>query len=263
MAFSTRQPLGETIQLAELAGGGPVASSTLHLGSNTRPVLSGDGRTVAWVNNSVGYVMGVKGESPEVICPHCGQPTHLNFDGTKAIFEPGSRAKDAEELQLAVRGQNPRALFHIQGGPQWMQAAGRFSPDERWVAFSGGHEGEHKSQILVVPVTPDGTVALSQVVEITNDEFSNREPVWSPDGCRIYFLSGRDGANCVWACEVDGVSKRPTGDSFAVAHFHSARRLIRGPTANAGSIGLSVAKNFLVLTLTDTKGNIWSRGTLR
>ena len=47
-----------------------------------------------------------------------------------------------------------------------------------------------------------------------------------------------------------------------MAHFHSARRLIRGPTANTGSIGLSVAKNFLVLTLTDTKGNIWSRGTL-
>jgi hypothetical protein len=263
MAFSTRQPLGETIQLAELGSGRPVASSTVHLGSNTRPVLSGDGRTVAWVNNLTGYIMGVKGDAPQVICPHCGQPTHLNFDGTKAIFESSSSAMKTEELQLAVRGQNPRTLFHIQESRQWMQAAGRFSPDERWVAFSGWHEGEHRRQILMAPITPDGTVAPGQVVEITNDEYSNREPVWSPDGRRIYFLSDRDGATCVWARDVDAVSKRPMGDSFAVAHFHSARRLIRGPTANSGSIGLSVAGNFLVLTLTDTKGNIWSRGTMR
>jgi hypothetical protein len=82
-------------------------------------------------------------------------------------------------------------------------------------------------------------------------------------GRRIYFLSDRDGPHCVWARDVDAVSKRPTGDSFGVAHFHGARRLILGPTASSGSIGLSVAGNFLVLTLTDTKGNIWSRGTLR
>jgi hypothetical protein len=261
MAFSARQPLGETIQLAELGSGGPVASSTLHLGSNTRPVLSGDGRTVAWVNNLTGYIMGVKGDAPQAICPHCGQPTHLNFDGTKAIFETSSSTSKTEELQLAVRGQNPRPLFHIQESRQWIQAAGRFSPGERWVAFSGWHEGEHKRQILVVPITPDGTVAPSQVVEITNDEFFNQEPVWSPDGRRIYFLSDRDGPNCVWARDVDAVSKQPTGDIFAVAHFHSARRLIRGPTANAGSVGLSAAGNFLVLTLTDTTGNIWSRST--
>jgi hypothetical protein len=103
MAFSTRQPLGETIQLAELGSGWPVASSTVHLGSNTRPVLSGDGRTVAWVNNLTGYIMGVKGDAPQAICPRCGQPTHLNFDGTKAIFESSSSALKTEELQLAVR----------------------------------------------------------------------------------------------------------------------------------------------------------------
>ncbi len=263
MAFSTRQPRGETIQVAKLEGGGPVASSTVHLGSNTRPVLSGDGRTVAWVNNLTGYIMGVKGDAPQVICPRCGQPTHVNFDGTKAIFESSSSASKTEVLQLAVRGQNPRPLFHIAGGPQWMQAAGRFSPDERWVAFSGWHEGEQKRQILVIPVNPDGAVAADQVVEITNDQYSNQEPVWSPDGRRIYFLSNRDGPNCVWARDVDAVSKRPTGESFAVAHFHSARRLIQGPTANSGSIGLSAAGNFLVLTLTDTKGNIWSRSTVR
>jgi dipeptidyl aminopeptidase/acylaminoacyl peptidase len=260
LAFSAREPRGDTIQLAELGRSLPVASSTLHLGSHVRPVLSGDGRTVAWWNSGIGYAMGVKGDSPREICRTCGQPTHLNFDGSKAIFEAGHSPK-VEELQLAKLGQNPRPLFHIQESRQWMQAGGRFSPDERWVAFSGWHEGEHQRQILVVPVTPDGTVAPDQVVEITNDGYANREPVWSPDGRRIYFLSDRDGPTCVWARDVDAGSKRPAGDVFAVAHFHSAGRVLRGPSANSGSIGLSAAGNFLVLTLTDTKGNIWARGT--
>jgi hypothetical protein len=47
---------------------------------------------------------------------------------------------------------------------------------------------------------------------------------------------------------------------FAAAHFHSAGRVLRGPSANSGSIGLSAAGNFLVLTLTDTKGNILGAG---
>jgi hypothetical protein len=34
---------------------------------------------------------------------------------------------------------------------------------------------------------------------------------------------------------------------------------IRGPAPYSGTIGLSVAGNFLVLTLTETGGNIWER----
>ena len=260
MAFSAKRQLGETIQLAKLDRA-PVVSSTLRQGANSRPVLSGDGNTVAWSGSTTSYIMAVKGDEPEVICRVCGRPTHVNFDGTKVIFEAGHSSK-AEELQLGGKGQSPRPLFHIQESRQWMQASGRFSPDERWVAFSGWHEAEPKRQILVVPITREGAVAPNQVVEITNDDFSNREPVWSPDGRRIYFLSNHDGPDCVWAVNVDPVSKRPEGDEFAVAHFHNSGRLIRGPTAYSGSIGLSAARNFLVLTLTDTKGNIWSRGTL-
>jgi Tol biopolymer transport system component/predicted Ser/Thr protein kinase len=258
MVFSTRAPHGDIIQFASLGGSLPVASTTLRLGQNSKPTLSGDGQVVAWWNNPNAYAMKVHGDTPHVVCPNCGQPSHLNFDGSKVIFEDG-RPDGLEQLQLVVAGQNPRPLFHFRGPHPWLQTAGRLSPDEKWVAFSGWHSGDHKREILVAPFTADGTVDDGQVIEVANDEHANREPIWSADGRRLYFLSDSDGALCVWARDVDAVTKRPAGDSFPVAHFHNAARLVRGPTSDSGSIGLSIARDFLVLTLTDTQGNIWSR----
>jgi hypothetical protein len=140
-----------------------------------------------------------------------------------------------------------------------MQASGRFSPDGRWVVFSGWHQGESARQILIVPVTADGNVAAQQVVEVTSDSATNLEPVWSPGGNRIYYLSNRDGHQCVWARDVDPRTAKPAGAVFEVAHFHRTARKLLGPAANASAIGLSAARDFLILTLTDTKSSIWSR----
>jgi hypothetical protein len=129
------------------------------------------------------------------------------------------------------------------------------------VAFSGWHERSTAKQIVVVPVTADGFVAPGQIGELTNDGSVNGEPAWSPDGRRVYFLSNRDGSECVWARDVDPVSARPLGAAFPVAHFHYPGLAIRGPSPYPGSIGLSVASDFLALTLTGTAGRIWERST--
>jgi hypothetical protein len=140
-----------------------------------------------------------------------------------------------------------------------MQSTGHFSPNQHWVAFSAWHEGSEAKQILIVPVTADGLVPAGQIIEVTHDEFVNRAPVWSTDGRRIYFLSNRDSSDCVWARDVDPATARPLGEAFPVAHFHYAAKAIRGPVAYSGSVGLSVARNFLVLTLTETTGSVWVR----
>jgi roadblock/LC7 domain-containing protein len=272
LAFANKQPKGTTIQIADLTVAGTPAVSLLHLGTVVRPVLSGDGSTVAWVDKGKGYIMAVKGDAPEEICPRCGPVTHLNLDGTKVIFEGGDRAPDGgppiDDLVLCARGEKPRSLLRfpdvdVPGHTMvhWRQAGGRFSPDGRWVAFSGWHGGDLTRQILVAPVTPDGAVTAEQIVRITDGGFSDLEPVWSPQGNRIYFLSNRDGSLCVWGRDVDPKTARPAGDAFPIAHFHTANRIVRGPAADSGAIGLSASRDFLVLTLTDTKGNIWSRAT--
>lgn len=148
--------------------------------------------------------------------------------------------------------------FHWEHA-SWTQAAGRFSPDERLVVFSGQKTGESATEILVAPVTPDGVVNDSQIVPITNDEYSNIEPVWSPDGGRIYYLSNCDGPLGIWARDVDPLSGRPLRPAYAVSRFDYAGLTIHGPVSSPQTIGLSASKTFLVLTLTRTTGDVWAR----
>jgi predicted Ser/Thr protein kinase len=174
LAFLANQGVGNSVQIAYLGLRQKALPATIQIGSFKRVVLSGDGGTVAfWHFDHKGYIMAVRGDAPEQICSHCGPTTDLSFDGKKAIFEGGT---SAEELLLCARGQQPRVLFQIPEAPHWLQSGGRFSPDQRWVVFSGWHEGDSAKQILIVPATSDGVVPANKVVPITNDQFSNKVP---------------------------------------------------------------------------------------
>ena len=65
------------------------------------------------------------------------------------------------------------------------------------------------------------------------------------------------GFRCVWARNLDPATRRPAGEAFAVAHFHSARRSLKRTPGAAGMIGLSVAPGRLVLAFGELTGNIW------
>ena len=256
LLFVTSEPTGNSINLADLGARGPGPASQVYLSNGiARSLLSGDGQTVAWKDRDKGYLMGVKAGEPEEVCTGCGLPSYVTFDGKKAIFEGGG---SSEELLLCSRGEKARILLPISEN-HWGQAAGRFSPDERWLVFSGHHQGETARQILVVPVTANGVVKEKDVVTISAGSWSNREPVWSPDGRRIYFLSDRDGSTCIWARNMDLAAGRPNGPEYVVSHFDHAGLTIHGPNPSPATIGLSASKSFLVLTLTETTGNIWAR----
>ena len=70
-----------------------------------------------------------------------------------------------------------------------------WSPDAQWLAFATLGSREN-----IFSIRPDG----SGYRQITDDEFKNRGPAWSPDGSRIAFYSNRGGAYQIWSVSPDG-----------------------------------------------------------
>jgi eukaryotic-like serine/threonine-protein kinase len=72
-----------------------------------------------------------------------------------------------------------------------------WSPDAEWLAFSTTGTREN-----IFLIRPDG----SGYRQVTDDEFKNRDPVWSPDGSRIAFYSNRGGRYQIWSVSSDGAA---------------------------------------------------------
>jgi Tol biopolymer transport system component len=129
----------------------------------------------------------------------------------------------------------------------------RLLPDGNWLTF---HMPilltEGRSPILIAPLRNGVAAGESEWIPVTDGAGIEATPWSSPDGSILYFLSQRDGFQCVWAQHLDPVSKRPKGTPFEVAHFHGARHKLR----EAG-FGPGIAADKLVFTMSDSTGNIW------
>ena len=92
---------------------------------------------------------------------------------------------------------------------------------------------------------------------MTGGDALERDPAWSPDGRFLYFVSERDGFSCVWARQLNPVTKQPIGDAFAVRHFHSARFSLRHVGSRGFLTGLTAVDGALLFAMGELKGNIW------
>jgi hypothetical protein len=92
---------------------------------------------------------------------------------------------------------------------------------------------------------------------VTDGSKLERDPAWSADGRFLYYLSERDGFRCIWARPLDPSTKRPSGEAFAVRHFHSARFSLRHVGSQGFLTGLSAGEGALVFSMGELKGNVW------
>ena len=256
VAFASRVPDGMAIQSFGGSKGKPETVATVKSLSASRPVLSGNGEVVAYSNTKNGYLRPISSGQAQLICEHCSLPTHVSFRGLDVLFES---LDSGDQLWIWSNRNRQRPLIPWAGKPVLRQFGGRFSPDGKWVVFSGSRFGSSAKHIWITPVRSDGTVGEKDLVSLTDGNSTEIEPYWSPDGQTIYFLSDRDGFQCIWARHVDPATAQPLGAMFAAADFHHARQAIRSPSAYPGDIGLSVSKDSLVLMMADSHGNIWLR----
>jgi hypothetical protein len=85
-------------------------------------------------------------------------------------------------------------------------------------------------------------------VAVTDGEFSDDKPRFSPDGNLLYFTSNRDGFFCLWAQRLGSTTKRPRGLPFTIKHFHRTRLSMLN--VDLGSLEISVAQPNIACQIT-------------
>jgi Tol biopolymer transport system component len=115
-------------------------------------------------------------------------PDDWSKDGRHLIFTDSTRPKDLSwgifELDL------PADAFRTLVNPRERQAQPTLSPDGLWIAYTSRESGRNEVYIAPYP-DPSGKLQVSTE--------GGRAPTWSPNGRRLYFLSG----NRMMAAEIE------------------------------------------------------------
>jgi Tol biopolymer transport system component len=254
LVYSARQPNGYRVVAVDPATTNISAVTTVESTKFVRALVSGDGKVVVYRGaGDVDYRMKVYQGTPEPICTGCGSPTSVNGDGSAALFE----SQESDEHLIEWTAGKPASRFFGSADPKdRMQFGGRFSPNGKWVAFCAGARTGDTREIVIVPNAQGRKLRNDEWISISSTDSEDREPTWSVDGRRLFFISKRDGFWCIWARDVDPETGRPVGDEVSIAHFHHTSELLRGPMGT-GSIGLTATSNSLVFTVERSVGNLW------
>ncbi len=100
-------------------------------------------------------------------------------------------------------------------------SVGSFSPDGKMIAFASTKTG---GKNIWIKQTNSG-----EAVQITKDEFSNEQPIWSPDGDELAFFSRRGNQTGIWRIPVLGGSPKLAAiveDGSSLLRFWSKQNLI-------------------------------------
>lgn len=187
------------------------------------PVWSPDGKYLYFCSDRSGTMniwrIGVDSRSGRVL----SQPEVVTTGGSGARQQFGfSRdGKNLVYVESLIRLNLRKVRFDsssesVAGEPVIVTQGARWdslpsvSPDGGWLAFSSAGKQED-----VYVIRADG----AELRQLTNDEYKDRLPRWSPDGTQIAFYSNRAGEYALWTIHPDGSQLRQLTDPVPVAPF--------------------------------------------
>lgn len=219
--------------------------------NETHMVIAPDGSKVGYASSADGkhaiYLMPIGKGVAEKLCENCGLPLDWSPDGKRVLYHWG-RPVRYNSIDIVTR-QTVEVIQH----PAYNLHRARFSPEGNWLAFHVPLVTEQgRSPIFIAPLGNGVAPGEKEWIQVTDGEGIDAAPWWSPDGNILYFLSNRDGFQCMWAQHLNKATKRPVGGPFDVAHFHGSRHKVQ----EAG-FGPAIGANKLIFTLSESTANIW------
>ncbi len=164
-----------TIWLAAVDGSTPPRQLTSGAKSDGSPRFSRDGTRLAFTSNRDGdskqlYVIPLDGGEPACL-------TELKEDVAQPVWSP-----DGTRLVFSARVPDPA----YEEEDEKKRLPRRFTRHQ-YKLDSVGWTGDRRTHIFVVPA--DGSAPATQ---LTDGDFEDESPTWSPDSTQIAFASARD-----------------------------------------------------------------------
>jgi len=202
-------------------------------------------------NGRTTYLMPASGGVAQMVTDECDEIFQWAFDNHSFICVAGgagtvSEGRRRASLVNAFTGERKTILE--QSG-----AGARLSWDDRWITFYR-NTAPGRATIYLAPVRDGPPVPNSELIAVTDGQHLDRLPEFSPDSGLIYFMSTRDGSDCLWAVRLDQGNKNPSGVPFPLQHFHSARL---SPSVHSGQRAISIARDQIIFTMEERTGNLW------
>ena len=253
IAYVSRQADNWSLRTRDIASG----MERTVLSSPTRLLtarLSGDGTRILYTDAASDLLsIPSSGGTVEKLCEHCGEAMGASTGGREVLYEP----LENEDVLMYDAGRRATVKLALRASPDLILSSSRFSRDGKWVAFHALRNATNSAQIWIAPSGPRLPVPQAEWIPITDGSKLERDPAWSADGRFLYFVSERDGFRCIWARPLDPLTKQPSGEAFAVRHFHSGRLSLRHVGSRGFLTGLSAGEGALVFALGELKANVW------
>jgi serine/threonine protein kinase len=209
---------------------------------DTQPACSPDGNRIVFRSERNGgglFVMGSTGESVRQLSDFGFHPAWSPGGreivcGTASIAVPAARTSDSELYVINAETGEKRKL-EINGDaarPHW-------SPTGHRIAYMGRRR-QGQSDIWTIPA------AGGAPVQVTNDVDADWNPIWSPDGKYMYFVSDRKGGLGLWRVAIDEQSGRAL----------SKPEVVLGPTSQAWQFDIGRDQRRMVYQRRFTRANI-------
>ncbi|HKA22124.1 MAG TPA: protein kinase [Blastocatellia bacterium] len=214
-------------------------------GDDTQPAFSPDGAYIAFRSERDGggvFVMGASGESIRRLSERgpaynpAWSPDSQEVIYTEERFrDPRDRMVSPHRLWAVNIKTLEKRLITTKDvvQPQW-------SPDRKRLAYWASDE---RSQRDIWTMSPNGEGA----VQITNDAATDWNPVWSPDGAHLYFVSDRSGGMQLWRVAIDQTTGRALNEP----------ELVPTPSAFSQHISLSRDGKRLAFVNVNLKRNLY------